>query len=199
MFDEKINIFDMSTRVNANQIAVYEPVGQQATTSSNNNKNKGFVNGLSPNKVAKKSQQQQSSSSTFNNCQSNVAFLDNTNGISRVMNLKPKKSSVMSNKASPNLSKIKAKGISSHQFMNNVKLKNKSFNVNKKINDINNDQSSSRKDQLANNQLNKSFIQFNNFAQSPPATSTNNSYLTLKITGNGLQSKCTLKKKIFAF
>lgn len=162
---------------------------------------------------------QPTTTSTSNfTCQPNIAFLDNINGVSRVVNLKPKKSiTIHTNKATssnivntfnlkPNLNGVvsstpngpvsgihRSKISNSKLIRNNVNLPQSTTKFN------NNGNSLLNKNQTNNHhqqQLTKNYMHCNNvnFVSQTP----NSSFLTLKITGNGLQSKYSLFLLLFA-
>ena len=127
------------------------------------------------------------------NCQpSNVAFLEHANGISRVMNLKPKKSTIYIKKTSlvnSNSNNLKGNGITitgnnhlNQQINDLQKERNKMNNKNYCING----NSIGQINKFSSN--NKNYMQCNNVNSFMPSHQSNNSFLTLKITGNGLQS-----------
>lgn len=139
------------------------------------------------------------------NCQSNVAFLNNTNGISRVMNLKPKKSiTIQTTKSMPstmvnsnfnlksNAIKFNSNSTNPVTGIHRSKLNstNGKFIKSKNINHlINGNSLLNNKNQIISNttnNLNKNFLQCNNvnFVPSP-----NNIFVTFKITNNRLERK----------
>jgi len=145
-------------------------------------------------------------SATFNCHQPNVAFLDNTNGIQRVMNLKPKKTITInpanrSNSTIVNNFHFKSKNNSTIANNNNNnpvvsgiprsranKINNTKLIKSNHANQfMSNGNSLLSKNQISNNNnphLNKNFVHTNvNFVSSTPS----NSFLTFKITDNQIQ------------